>query len=277
MNYRVLVVTSVLLFLTVGVYFSDNLGVAAEPEMREKSQDLKRSITKETIREKLQDLERPVTEETIEETMREILQDLEGPITKEIMKEILLGIEKLITKETITEGRFKSLRIGQSKKAVISSLQDMGISHIFPNVLDVVTITESSDLQKIGDVDSTSIVLNEGVVWVKFDGNVVQKIKAPPHSELKRRFSSLKTRDEVFSVYADILSKDQTAYVRNLGFDARWVTLGDITDGDMQLLRKYDSWKTNFNDSDGYWHFQLKFSNNLLKEIITTNSPVELP
>lgn len=191
------------------------------------------------------------------------------------MKEALQSAERSISKETITKGEFGALKIGQKKSEVLSSLVSMGVSQVFPDVMNVMTITRASDLGGISDADS--LVLNEGVVWISFKGNIVQQIKAPPHSELERQFGALKTRDEVFKVLADILSSDPKAYVRNLGSDARWVKLGDIAAEDMALLKKYDAWKASFSNSNGYWHSQLGFSDDLLKEIIVQHAPGELP
>lgn len=203
------------------------------------------------------------------------LSDNQGVAMDPEMKEALQGLERSIKKETITEGGFGALKIGQQKSEVISSLQRTGVSQIFPDVSNIITITQASELGKISDANS--LVLSEGVVWVSFKGNDVQQIKAPPHSELQRQFGPLKTRAEVFKVLADILNSDSKAYVRNLGSEARWVKLGDITDDDSRLLKKYDSWKASFSNSNGYWHLQLEFSNDLLKEIIVQHAPGELP
>ena len=201
--------------------------------------------------------------------------DNQGVVMDPEMKAVLQVAERSISKETITKGRFGALRVGQKKIEVIAALQNMGVSQIFPDVSNVVTIIRASDLGKISDADS--LVLNEGIVWISFKGNNVQQIKAPPHSKLEHQFGLLNTRDQVFKVLADILNSDPKAYVRNLGSNTRWVKLSDIAVEDMLLLKKYDDWKTSFSNSNGYWHSQLKFSNDLLKEIIVQHAPGELP
>jgi len=191
------------------------------------------------------------------------------------MKEKMQNSARSIKKVSITEGEFKELIIDQRKIIAISSLRKVGVSQIFPDVSKVITITKASELGKISNANS--LVLNEGAAWVSFNNNDVDQIKVLPHSKLERLFGSLKTRSEVMNVFASILNSDPKAYVRNLAFDSRWVNITSLTDEDSLLLKKYDSWEGSFSNSDGYWHLQLEFHNDRLKEIIVQHAPDELP
>jgi len=193
------------------------------------------------------------------------------------MKEALQRLERLITKETITEGEFEALKIGQKKSVTVSALLDMGVIAVRPNVKNVITVTNPSDLEKVWSSESITLDGNRVALRIKFVGDDIESAKVPPHSEWEKRFQSITTREGVFKLLEDVLRSDPKAYVRNLATDTHQIRLNKITDDDWRLLEKYDAWDMGRENEAGYWHFYLEFSNDVLEKINTQHSPVELP
>lgn len=193
------------------------------------------------------------------------------------MKEALQRLERLITKETITEGGFEVLKIGQKKSTTVSALLDMGVIVVSPNVKNVITVTNPSDLEKVWGSESIALDGYRVALRIKFVGNDIEDVKVPPHSEWEKRFESIATREDVFKLLDSVLRSDPKAYVRNLATDTHQIRLSEMTDDDWRLLEKYDAWEMGRVNEAGYWNFYLEFSNGVLEKIDTMHSPVELP
>lgn len=193
------------------------------------------------------------------------------------MKEALQRLERLITEETITEGEFEALKIGQKKSVTVSALSDMGVIVVSPNVKNVITVTNPSDLEKVWGSESITLDGTRVALRIKFVGDDIEDVKVPPHSEWEKRFESIATREDVFKLLDNVLRSDLKAYVRNLAVDTHQIRLSEMTDDDRRLLKKYDAWGMNRDNDAGYWHFRLEFDSDVLTKINMKHSPVELP
>lgn len=186
-------------------------------------------------------------------------------------------LQGLIKEEVITEGSFRELNIGQDKSSAAISLRKMGIASVSTETRNVVTITHASGLNELKNAESVRIDGSSDMILVLFSGDRIEKIKASPHYKWSERTKELKTRDEVFALFSEILNSDPRAFVRNFGFVPGWATLDPISDSDRLKLDKYNLWTANFKNDDGYWHLKLGFDDDVLEEIIVLYSPVELP
>ncbi|VAW78397.1 hypothetical protein MNBD_GAMMA13-954 [hydrothermal vent metagenome] len=193
------------------------------------------------------------------------------------MREELLGLERLITDKTITEGGFEALKIGQKKSVTVSALLDMGVIVVSPNVKNVITVTNPSDLEKVRGSESITLDGPRVALRIKFAGDAVEYINAPPHTDWEEKVKPIKTKEGVFKLLGDVLRSDPKMYVRNLATDTHQIRLSEMTDDDRQLLEKYDAWGMNRDNDAGYWHFHLEFDNDVLTKINMKHSPVELP
>ena len=189
----------------------------------------------------------------------------------------LRRMEQAISRQTITDGEFWGLRIGDSRLTVIEQLRSLGIEHVRPEVLHQIRVTSPKEMSRLRD--SEAVILFPGDARVTFSEDQVRERQVLPSVkfEWKARLETATTRDEVFSVFAEILEADKRAVVGNFAPGSRWVKLAGISKDDLRLLERYDAWELNRKNQDGFWHVRLEFAEGRLARLIAQRSPTELP
>lgn len=183
--------------------------------------------------------------------------------------------EQSISHKTVTGGGFWGMQIGDRKSAVIQQLRLLGIRALYPEVFQRILVKDPKDLPRLRDADA--IMLFPGQVRVTFSGNQVRSrqilpsVKAPWRASLE----AATTREEIFSVLAEILRQNKRAEIGNYAPEAKWINPAALTEGDRNLLEKYDVWEFP-RDAQGFWYIRLEFVSGRLTQIKVEHSLIEL-
>jgi hypothetical protein len=184
-------------------------------------------------------------------------------------------LEALTKSMEVTEGSFRLLTIGESKKQALAGLREMGVSRVMPGLGEQVAVTKAEDLSELQDAEG--VIIGAGDVTIAFDGNDVQRVTvAPIFPAWNALLHGIRTRQEAFRALAQILNQSKDVEVRALAVDADSVYVPRITPEGQALLDKYNHWSVSHDAKDGYVYMDMEFAQGVLRRISVLESPAAL-
>jgi hypothetical protein len=174
-------------------------------------------------------------------------------------------------KHAVTEGKFREIRIGDSKEEVIQALVSMEFTPVMPSLKNVLEANRPEDIARLGNAEA--LIADAGAVRIVFDGDHVEKVYvAPVWPEWQAALQGCHNRKEVFQALQKLLAGPRALPIRSTGSDERWVGLRHLTQENRALLEKYDRWSVSHDETGGYLHVVLEFDVGRLVRIVVSES-----
>jgi hypothetical protein len=171
--------------------------------------------------------------------------------------------------EVIESGEFHGMRIGQPQNEVLTVLRQNGVSHVLPEVDQLITVKPDAIEEFERLTSSAGLQFSDGKhVWMQlqFDGDTLTNIDAGARtnpSEFGIQVGQPKAW--VLERLRDALANNRYAVVSNYLPDSRWVHLPTLSEEDVSYLQRYNTWS--YHEPNSYSDVVLRFSKGTLERI----------